>query len=211
MVLMITEAMDDVMADHGFTRKKASWVRDSFDLPVVVYHERPKTGGQYCGFGIEFGSPGQRPGESACFQISQGSACGRGHYYDVSSNAGRDLIERDFLAFTAPVAGRFRTGQELASALARSEVPLSAPDRGQVGLVKDLLNIATAHKLIDVEQQAFDLARTLEANSRTREDIRELASFRSELLEAIGWDPVEDPLRPVSRGWWQRWRPRGFQ
>jgi hypothetical protein len=202
-MLVISDDMDAAMASHGFSRKKARWRRDSPDLPVVVYQEQPKTGGPRYGFTILYGFPHRDPEEWGCFQISQGEACGRhGHYYDVSAPRGREQIEQDFLAFTAPVAGQFHTGHDLAAALIQGQIPSSAPGRGATGLVKDVLDIADAHGLVDARDYALTVARSLDAAQDTREEVRELARFRPDVAEAIGWTPTPPPaLR--RRQWWR--------
>ena len=41
---VITPAMDEAMREAGFTRRRTRWRRETPDLPVVVYQERPDTG-----------------------------------------------------------------------------------------------------------------------------------------------------------------------
>lgn len=199
-MLVITDRMDAAMVDLGFIRKKARWRRHSPELPIVVYQEQAKTGGPWYGFTVLFGFPHRDPEEWGCFQISQGLGCGRrDHYYDVAAAGGREQIEQDFLTFTASVAGRFHTGQELAAALIEGEIPTSFPGRGQTGLVKDVLDIAEAHGVAEARAYALDLARTLDASRNTRAQIRELAGFRPEVAEALDWASAAPPRRR----WWR--------
>jgi hypothetical protein len=202
-MLVITNEMDAAMAGQGFIRKKARWRRDSPDLPIVVYQEQPKTGGLRYGFTILYGFPHRDPEEWGCFQISQGEACGRGaHYYEAATPQSRQQIEQDFLAFTAPVAGQFHTAEDLAAALIQGQIPTSAPGRGATGLAKDVLDIADAHGLDDAREYALNLARSLDFSTDTREEIRELARFRPDVAEAIGWIPTPPPTFRRRR-WWR--------
>jgi hypothetical protein len=201
-MLVITDRMDAAMADVGFIRKKARWRRHSPELPIVVYQEQAQTGGPQYGFTVLFGFPHRDPEEWGCFQLSQGLARGRrDHYYDVAASGGREQIEQDFLTFTAPLAGRFHTGQELAAALIQGEIPPSSRSRGQTGVVKDVLDIAEAHGLPEARAYALDLARTLDASPNTRAQIRELAGFRPQVAEALDWTSV----LPPRRRWWRPW------
>lgn len=200
--MVITDRMDAAMADQGFIRKKTRWLRSSSELPVVVRQVQDKIGGPWYGFTVLFGFPHRNPEEWGCFQISQGQACGRrDHYYDVAKTRGRESIELDFLSFTAPVAGQFRTGEELAAALIRREIPTSSPGRGPTGLVKDLLDIADAHEVADARAYALDLARTLDDSPDSRSQIRELAQFRPDVADAIGPPPAAPPARRWLRPW----------
>lgn len=201
-MLVITDRMDAAMADVGFIRTKARWRRPSPELPIVVYQEQAKTGGPQYGFTVLFGFPNKNPEEWGCFQLSQGVASGRrDHYYDVSASRGREQIEQDFLTFTAPVAGRFHTGQELASALIQGELPASTPGRGQAGLVKDVLDIAEAHGVAEARAYALDLARTLNGSRNTQAQIRDLAGFSPQVAEALDWASA----LPPRRRWWRAW------
>jgi hypothetical protein len=201
-MFVITDRMVVAMADLGFARNKARWRRHGPELPVVVYQEQATTGGPLYGFTVLFGFPQRNPDEWGCFQLSQGLACGRrDHYYDVTASGGREQIEHDFLTFTASVAGRFHTGQELATALIQGEIPTSFPGRGKTGLVKDVLDIAEAHGLAEARAYALDLAKTLDGSRSTRAQIRELASFRPQVAEALD---SASGLPPRHR-WW---RPR---
>jgi hypothetical protein len=203
-MLMITDRMDAAMIDGGFVRKKARWRRHTPELPIVVFQEQAGTGGPLYGFTILFGYPHRNPDEWGCFQISQGEACRRrrGHYYDVSTASEREQIEQDFLQFTAPMAARFHSGRELAAALIAGDVPLSWPTRGQTGLVKDVYDVADAHDVAEARMYALTLARTLYSSRRTRSQIRELASFRPGIEEALD---VTSPA-PPRRRWWRSGR-----
>lgn len=204
-MLLIADRMDAAMTSQGFIRKKARWRRESSLLPIVVSQEQAKTGGPRYGFTVLYGYPHRDPDEWGCFSISQGKACHLGgHYYDVSTASGREWIEEDFLAFTAPVAGRFEAADDLAGALIRGEIPSSQPGRGPTGLVRDLLDIAGAHGLDHIREHALELGRTLDSSPENREQIRDLARFRPEVADAIGWQPT--PPKPArSRKRWH-WR-----
>lgn len=199
-MIVISRRMDEAMREVGFSRKRSRWRRKSDLLPVVVYQEQAKTGGPRYGFSLLFGWPRRNPEEWTCFQLSQGEACGRGsHYYDASSEQSRRALETDFLQFTVPVASRFQSGQELADALADAELPPSQLGRGEVGRVKDLLDIAEAHGLPAVKSRALELAKQLDSSSELRLEIRELAQFMPEVARVIDWDTPAPRRR-----WWQR-------
>jgi hypothetical protein len=197
----ITPKMDEVMRQRGFVRKKARWRSGNTELPVVVYLEKPTTGGPRYGLTVLYGFPDRDPEEWGCFQVSQGEACGRkdGHYYDLSRPNAAEELESDFLRFTAPTAGRYANGRQLAEALEREEIPSSQPGRGRVGLVRDLLDVADAHDLSDVKTRALGLARELDSDPATRAEIRELARFKPEVFAVIDWSQAEPKQR-----WWQR-------
>jgi hypothetical protein len=164
---VITPAMDEAMREAGFTRRRTRWRRETPDLPVVVYQERPDTGGPHYGFTILYGYPYRDPEEWGCFQLSQREVCrGSDHYYDVTRPGELDQLERDFLDFTVAVAARYSTGLELARALQHGEIPSSQPERKGVGLVRDLLDIAQAHGLDGVRQEVFAMARQLDSSRR---------------------------------------------
>lgn len=199
-MIVISRRMDEAMREAGFSRKGSRWRRESDPLPIVVYQEQAKTGGPRYGFSILFGWPHRNPAEWACFQLSQGEACGRGsHYYDMSSEQSRRVVEMDFLQFTVPAASRFHTGQELADALADAELPPSQSGRGEVGRVKDLIDVAEAHGLPDVKGRALKLAKRLDSSWESRSSIRELAQFVPEVASVIDWEAPAPRRR-----WWQR-------
>jgi hypothetical protein len=168
--------------------------------PVVVYQERPDTGGPHYGFTILYGYPYRDPEEWGCFQLSQREVCrGSDHYYDVTRPGELDQLERDFLDFTVAVAARYSTGLELARALQHGEIPSSQPERKGVGLVRDLLDIAQAHGLDGVRQEVFAMARQLDSSRESHDDVRELAEFRPELASVLG--PEDVGLRRRRRRW----------
>jgi hypothetical protein len=184
---IVDTEMDQAMVALGYLRSGSRWrrPRDS-DFPVVVYTEAPKTGGPRCGVAILVGFPDRDPETWGCYQVSQRRALGEfDHYYPVSGDAGIARLKFDFLRFTVPFVGRVRTARDLAEGLLDRTIPSSAPERGDVGLVKDLIDVANAYGLSAAKDQALDLAIQLDASPKSRSDIRELASFVPEIANVL--------------------------
>lgn len=184
---IIDADMDQGMLAAGFRRRGSRWRRPAdSDFPVLVYTETPKTGGDRCGVTVLVGFPGRDPGAWGCYQISQRRALGEfDHYYSVGEGSGAEKLRSDFHQFTLPFVTQVRSASILAEGLLARRIPSSAPERGDVGLVKDVIDIANAYNLDSVKAEALNLAIQLDLSPKTRSDIRELARFVPDIAEIL--------------------------
>lgn len=104
---VFTAGMRDALGRRGFVGTRRYWRRDSGPVPVHVYADRSRWGGEAVfDLGVRFGGgriPMDRDGDDCVVQVSMSDYTDMRAWYDLSDRTQSQQLESDFFSVVIPL------------------------------------------------------------------------------------------------------------